>query len=160
MSRSIENGSKVIEAVDGCALSHSIDRDRKAANLHDESNDSPRSVSNIECHIQDPSVGIDREKKALIDWKVVSEDCQQRAIGYNNIGNRVMLVLDMFQTWFILPWIVYLMASSLKTYNILRPWNLDGDGNSPPSDIPQLYYLLYNANQFITLLIPFRVPRK
>ena len=160
LSKSIENGSKVIEAVDGCALSHSVDRDRKAANLHNESDDSPRSVSNIECHIQDASVGIDREKKALIDWKVVSEDFKQRAINYSNTGNRVLLVQDLFQTWFILPWIVYLMASSLKTYNILRPWNLDGDGNSPPTDIPQLYYLLYNVNQFITLLIPFLCAKK
>ena len=161
VSKSIENGSKVIEAVDKCALLHFVDRDTIGSNLHDgESDDSPRPVSNIECNIPDASVGNDREKNALIDWKEVSEDFMERAIAYNKIGNQVLLIQDLFQTWFILPWIVYLMASSLKTYNILRPWNLDGDGNSPPSDIPQLYYLLYNANQFITLLIPFLCAKK
>ncbi len=100
------------------------------------------------------------EVKAYKNWKAVSEDFHQRTMAYRSIGRQVMLIQDLFQTWFIIPWIVYLMASSLKTYNILRPWNLDDDGNSPPSNIPHLYYLLYNVNQFITLLLPFLCAKK
>ena len=58
------------------------------------------------------------------------------------------------------PWIIYFINSSLKTYNVLRPWNLDGDGDTPPSDIPSIYYLLFNINQLITLIVPFLCAKK
>ncbi len=99
-------------------------------------------------------------KEILKDWKTVSVDYQKRAKEYVRIGNQVSEIQELFQTWFIIPWIVYFIASSLKTYNILRPWQTDGDGNEPTVDIPQIYYLLYNVNQFITLLIPFLCAKK
>ena len=90
----------------------------------------------------------------LVDWKLVSKDCQERAKEYNNIGKQVEEIQELFQTWFIIPWVIYVIAASLKPYNILRPWQTNEDGNDP-INIPQIYYLLYSINQVITLLIPY-----
>ena len=99
-------------------------------------------------------------KKILEDWKMVSSDFQVLSKRYTKIGKQVQVIQDLFQTWFIVPWVVYLIASSLKTYNVLRPWNADGDGDTPLSSIPHIYYLLYNINQFITLIIPYLCAKK
>ena len=98
--------------------------------------------------------------EVLDDWKTVSSDYQTRSQEYVKIGKKVQVVQELFQTWFIVPWVIYFVACSLKTYNILRPWNADEDGDTPPSNIPQIYYLLYNINQLITLIIPFLCAKK
>ena len=103
---------------------------------------------------------LDGPKKILEDWKMVSSDFQVLSKKYNEIGKQVQVIQDLFQPWFIVPWVVYLIASSLKTYNVLRPWNADGDGDTPLSSIPHIYYLLYNINQFITLIIPYLCAKK
>ena len=120
---------------------------------HREMNDD--SVQSLVKNCNNPAL-----QKVLDDWKVVSIDYQTRVKGYAEIGKKVQVIQELFQTWFILPWVIYFVASSLKTYNILRPWNTDGDGNTPPSDIPHIYYLLYNINQLITLIIPFLCAKK
>lgn len=99
-------------------------------------------------------------KKILEDWKMVSSDFQVLSKRYTEIGKQVQVIQDLFQPWFVVPWIVYLIASSLKTYNVLRPWNADGDGDTPLSSIPHIHYLLYNINQFITLIIPYLCAKK
>ena len=96
----------------------------------------------------------------LRDWTKVSTDFKQIFERYHEIGKKVQVYQELFQTWFIVPWIIYIINSSLKTYNVLRPWNVDGDGNTPPSDIPSMYYLLYNINQLITLIVPFLCAKK
>jgi hypothetical protein len=98
--------------------------------------------------------------KFLQDWKIVSTDYKQIFEKYHEIGKQVQVYQELFQTWFIVPWIIYFINSSLKTYNVLRPWNLDGDGDTPPSDIPSIYYLLFNIIQLITLIIPFLCAKK
>lgn len=99
-------------------------------------------------------------QKVLEDWKAVSSDYQSRFEKYNEKGEKVQVIQELFQTWFVVPWLVYFVASSLQTYNILRPWDFDGDGNTPPSTFPAIYYLLYNINQIITLIIPFLCVKK
>ena len=102
----------------------------------------------------------DPPKKILEDWKMVSSDFQVLSKKYTEIGKQVQVIQDLFQTWFIVPWVAYLISSSLKTYNVLRPWNSDGDGDTPLSNIPYIYYLLYNIIQFITLIIPYLCAKK
>ncbi len=99
-------------------------------------------------------------EQTLADWNSVSKDWKLYDKDYTEIGKKVEAIQELFQTWFIVPWIIYLIATSLKTYNILRPWRADSDGDTPIADIPQIFYLLYNLNQFITLLIPYLCARK
>ena len=99
-------------------------------------------------------------KKFLQDWKKVSNDFKQIYENYHKVGKQIQVYQELFQTWFIVPWVIYFVNSSLETYHILRPWNADGDGDTPPSDIPSIYYLLYNINQLITLIVPFLCAKK
>ena len=62
----------------------------------------------------------------LYDWKKVSTDFKEFFEKYHKIGKQVQVYQKLFQTWFIIPWVIYFINSSLKTYNVLRPWNLDG----------------------------------
>ncbi len=96
----------------------------------------------------------------LSDWNLVSKDWKLYDKNYTDIGKQVHAIQELFQSWFIVPWVIYIVATSLKTYNVLRPWRADSDGDTPIADIPQIYYLLYNLNQFITLLIPYLCARK
>ena len=133
----------------------------------DDSSTQNESPSDISAHTQIHSVSSNAEEespvqteKVLQDWKAVSSDFQDHYKAYSNIGKQIRVINELFQTWFIIPWVVYLIASSLKTYNILRPWANDSDGDTPPSNIPRIYYLLYNLNQFVTLLIPYLCAKK
>jgi hypothetical protein len=92
----------------------------------------------------------------LQDWEMVSTDFKKRADDYVKIGNKVAVINEIFQPWFIIPWVIYFTESFLKTHNVLRPWDV-GDG---PSDISLTYYTLFNVNHFITLLIPYLCIRK
>ncbi len=96
----------------------------------------------------------------LVDWNAVSKNWELYDRKYTDIGKQVHAIQELFQTWFIVPWVIYFVATSLKTYNILRPWRADSDGDTLFADTPQIYYLLYNLNQFITLLIPYLCARK
>ena len=99
-------------------------------------------------------------QKVLEDWKEVSTDFKERVENYNKTGKEVQIYQELFQSWFIVPWVIYFINTSLKTYHVLRPWNADGDGDTPPSNIPSIYYLLFNIIQFITLIVPFLCAKK
>ena len=104
---------------------------------------------------------IDHELFVILqEWKKVSTDFKQIYENYHKIGKQVQVYQELFQTWFIVPWIIYFINSSLKTYHVLRPWNADDDGDTPPSDIPSIYYLLFNIIQLITLIVPFLCAKK
>jgi heme/copper-type cytochrome/quinol oxidase subunit 2 len=93
-----------------------------------------------------------REEEVLQDWKSVSTRFRKEYNAYTSIGSKARLMNDLYQTWFILPWVIYLIVCSLKSYSILRPWIANNDEDKT---IPQIYHLLYIINQFITLLIPY-----
>lgn len=97
------------------------------------------------------------EENFFEDWKYVSDDYEKRVDKYQYIGKKVNEIKKQFQAWFIIPWIIYLIASSLKTYNILRPWKVNGDNDDdePLVNIPDITFYLYNVNQFIALFIPY-----
>ena len=136
---------------------------RVADNSDAENPDADNHVAEnhvAEKHVADTLILDDPRKKILEDWKVVSSDFQVLSKDYTEIGNQVQVIQDLFQTWFIVPWVAYLIASSLKTYNVLRPWNADDDRDSPLTNILHIHYLLYNINQFITLIIPYLCAKK
>ena len=94
------------------------------------------------------------EDGVLLDWIVVSSDFHEHYKAYSSIGKKAKVINELFQTWFILPWVFYFIVSSLNTSNILRPWV---DDDQPPSSIP---YLLYNIYRFFTLFIPYLCTKK
>lgn len=90
-----------------------------------------------------------------MDWKVVSSDFREHYEEYSSIGKQVKVINELFQTWFIIPWVFYFIVSSLNTSSVLRPWGED----SPPSP-SKIPYLLYNIYHFFTLFIPYLCTKK
>lgn len=71
---------------------------------------------------------------------------------YEEKGEKAQKVVGIFQTWFLFPWIIFFIASSLECKNVLRVWNGDREEILP---LPLAYYFLYNINQIMFLLIPY-----
>lgn len=67
---------------------------------------------------------------------------------YKETGDKVKGIAEIFQIWFIIPWVIFFVASSLDANRILQPWNMN-------YTMTRIYYLLYNVNQLITLFLPF-----
>ena len=78
--------------------------------------------------------------KLLADWNSTAEHLQCWINGYREVGNQVKGIVSIFHTWYIIPWVVFFIASSLDVKQILQPWNDD-------STMARIYYLLYNINQ-------------
>lgn len=135
-------------------------KDRKSSKLCDYSGECHCSVDVATSQSSDHNNTFDEFQKVLDDWKAVSADYQVHVLGYAEVGKQVQVIQELFQTWFVIPWVIYSINTSLKVYNVLQPWNADGDGNLPYSKIPQIYYLLFNINQLITLIIPYLCAKK
>ena len=72
---------------------------------------------------------------------------------YQENGTVVQTCNQIFETWFVLPWIVYVVAASLEVGNLLLPWK--DDNETLTSSYPKIFYLAYSVNQLITLFIPY-----
>jgi len=69
---------------------------------------------------------------------------------YRDAGKKVQIIANIFQSWFLFPWIIFVLESYLEAGNILSPWN----GNKEkPEILPKVYLLLFNTNQMVFLLI-------
>ena len=82
------------------------------------------------------------------DWDNTANRLQHWTKEYKTKGDKIKEIVEIFQTWFIIPWVIFFIASSLDANQILQPWNIG-------STMTRTYYLLYNINQLITLLVPF-----
>ncbi len=87
-------------------------------------------------------------KRLLADWDKTARRLYHWTKGYKETGDQVKGIVSIFNTWYIIPWVVFFVASSLDVKEILKPWNDD-------STMARLYYLLYNINQLVTLIVPF-----
>ena len=76
---------------------------------------------------------------------------------YRKAGEKVKKIARIFETWFLFPWIIFFLVSSLKAKNILSLWN---DEEEEVRTLPLVYFLLYNINQMIFLVIPYLCVRK
>ena len=141
----------------GCADNHDDGAETSGSDIIATPDLSSGNDTEIE---HQPHTDTELFQKVLEDWKEVSTDFKERVENYNKTGKEVQIYQELFQSWFIVPWVIYFINTSLKTYHVLRPWNADGDGDTPPSNIPSIYYLLFNIIQFITLIVPFLCAKK
>ena len=103
------------------------------------SNEDREDDTNIEC------------SEEITSWFTVCKDFKIRLEKYHTTGAKAKKFNEHFQAWFILPWIIYNLISSVNTMNALRPWTLEK--NQPPL-LSISYYILNNISSFITLLLP------
>ncbi len=71
---------------------------------------------------------------------------------YKARGRMVQKIMGIFQTWFLFPWVIFFFASTVEARTVLRPWMEHTNGLS---FLPMLFFLLFNINQVMFLLIPY-----
>ena len=76
---------------------------------------------------------------------------------YMQAGQEVQKITNIFETWFLFPWIIFFLASSLEAKDILSVWNKDRE---EVEVLPMMYFILYNINQMVFLLIPYICAQK
>lgn len=111
-----------------------------------KSEDSTRSP-NTNTRSEQPS----EEEQFIEDWSVVSKKHGELAVRYEQVGEKVECVTQIFQTWFMVPWIIFFIVASAETNNVLKPWS---DGETVTT-ISALHYTIYGVNQVLSLLIPY-----
>ena len=88
-------------------------------------------------------------------------DHRSRTQDYTQRGGKVEQILQIFQTWFILPWVLYFIASSLDTEDILKPYHSGSENNSSKRyDFIELTFIVYSSNQLLLLALPYFCTKK
>ena len=77
--------------------------------------------------------------------------------GYMETGKNVKRIAHIFQSWFLFPWIIFFISSSVEGKDILSIWD---EKRENVETLPMVYFVLYNVNQMIYLLIPYICGRK
>ena len=95
----------------------------------------------------------------LQDRDETSKDHIERTNNYANIGSQVECILEIFQMWFPIPWLLYFISSSLDVDHILRAWK-DGSNGEGNYDFSEISYMVYNFNQLSLLTIAFLCSKK
>ena len=109
----------------------------------------------------DPVNGADVEQlnqneNFLKDWKVSSNEHDELSKQYEQRGKNSQIICEIFKTWFIVPWITYFIATSIKTKHVLSPWLQDPEEVEVEKKLlPAIYYMLYNIFQVISLLVAY-----
>ena len=90
----------------------------------------------------------------LQDRDVTNKDHEMRTKRYAERGSQVERIVEIFQTWFPIPWLLYFTATSLDTDHILKAWK-DGSSGEGHYDFSEISYMVYNFNQLSLLAIAF-----
>ena len=90
----------------------------------------------------------------LCDRNKTDEDHEKQTKEYVEIGGQVERILEIFQTWFPIPWLLYFIGTSLDTDHILKAWK-DGSTEEGHYDFSEVSYMVYNFNQLSLLTIAF-----
>ena len=90
----------------------------------------------------------------LCDRNETNEDHEMQTKVYAKIGGQVERILEIFQTWFPIPWLLYFIGTSLDTDHILKAWK-DGSNEEGYYDFSEIPYMVYNFNQLSLLTIAF-----
>ena len=102
--------------------------------------------------------GCDEATRLTQDFDLANMRISELARVYRENGQLVETINELFQTWFIFPWITYVIATSLEVGNVLQPWQDSSEVLT--SYYPKMYYLMYNINQLISLLVPYLCAKK
>ena len=90
----------------------------------------------------------------LCDRNKTDEDHEKQTKEYVEIGGQVERILEIFQTWFPIPWLLYFIGTSVDTDHILKAWK-DGSTEEGHYDFSEVSYMVYNFNQLSLLTIAF-----
>ena len=95
----------------------------------------------------------------LADRDIACKDHKLRSQTYISKGSMVERIQEIFETWFIIPWVLYFIGSSLNSDHILRSWSDESSGDSQ-YDLSEVSYMVYNFNQLFLLTFAFLCSKK
>ena len=99
-------------------------------------------------------------KEYLKDREITSESYSTAWKDYVDKGRRVEYILEIFQTWFVLPWVLFSISSYLSSEHILRAWKETPRSGDGEYDFSEIVYMVYNLNQLILLTLPYLCAKK
>lgn len=74
---------------------------------------------------------------------------------YNKKGNEVKTINAIFQAWFVIPWILFFIQSTLLDSKVfLKAWQ-EQTKTKPEFDFLDITFLVYNINQLVLLILPY-----
>ena len=95
------------------------------------------------------------------DRNIIAKDLCTRINDYNKKGEKARHVLETFKTWFVIPWIVYFIASSLNVNDILKAFRAgDGSHSKGHYDLTDINFIVYNFNRIMLLTLAFLCSKK
>lgn len=86
----------------------------------------------------------------LQDEKATCDDHKERLTQYEDKGNEVKAILNLFKPWFLIPWISLAISISLDTEEVLRSWK-DIGLDDVKYEFSEIVYMVYSANQLVLL---------
>ena len=102
------------------------------------------------------SADVEQNDNFLGDWSVISNEHNELSTQYEQRGQKSEIICEIFKTWFIVPWITYFIATSIKTKHVLGPWLQDEEETEVEKKLlPAIYYMLYNVFQVTSLLVAY-----
>lgn len=91
------------------------------------------------------------------DWTASSNTHQALSRQYEESGKQAQQVGEIFKTWFILPWIAFLISNYVKAELVLSPW-VQGDEEKDLGVqhwLATFYYMVYAILQVILILVQY-----
>ena len=94
-------------------------------------------------------------ERLIEDWNAVANKHEELTKKYSKRGHEVQKITEIFQTWFVIPWITFFVASSIKVTDVISPWLIveHSEKGTTASDLPAIYYMMYNLFQVISLFL-------
>ena len=102
---------------------------------------------------------LERYEDYLEDREITNRDHKSRTEDYDQKGTEIRHILNIFETWFPVPWIIYLISASLDTDSILLVWK-NSLSDEAEYDFSEVTYMVYNFNQLFLLILPFLCSKK
>ena len=109
----------------------------------------PDKIDCLDVILQNDTVSEEQNSVAIDHHKVLT-------YLYTRKGQLMERIVKIFDSWFLLPWITYLIAASLEATSILHPWK---SHNKVPSALPTIYYALYNSNAIAQIFAAYILAR-
>lgn len=115
------------------------------------------SVGSLNCDINGTEdVEANQIEVFLQDWTASSKNHDQLSQQYEDCGKKSQQIGEIFKMWFIVPWITFFIATSVKTRDVLGPWLQDKEEKEDDEQLlPAVYYMTYNIFQVISLLVAY-----
>jgi len=85
-------------------------------------------------------------------WNTAIKGHHVRISKYRERGKKVAPILKIFESWFVIQWIIYYVASVLDLAHNIRPWM--GDKDESIDDFTRAYNILYLIYVVLAFVIP------